>query len=99
MTKYTKMSNWHKEVPTDDNDDDEAIPWTASTSERSKISDAFLIISSNYLFLYMPNLKFNIERILMQTAVLCKITMALILASFCQLERPTTTEEFTSNFT
>ena len=36
MTKYTKMSKWHKEVPTDDNDDDEAIPWTASTSERSK---------------------------------------------------------------
>ena len=31
-----KLSKWHEEVPTDYNNDNEAIPWTASTSERSK---------------------------------------------------------------
>ena len=46
MTKYTKMSKWHKEVPTDDNDDDEAIPWTASTSEQSKITLLGILVTA-----------------------------------------------------
>ena len=39
MTKYTKIEQMVHEMFC--TDDDKAIPWTASTSEQSKIGDLF----------------------------------------------------------